>query len=169
MRKCALWEKCDSNDGRQQRERQGSRGCFVGECGRGAQGETVRWLVCCRHAGGREAGWVFGNKGWGVPVTQNLAGIVSRRVVVLLLLLMERNLQFPRESQIGRIADREARAAPAPASLPGGLYTVEFGGTSLKRKRPPLGPYSRALPRALWHSLGGGCFLPARYPCTTFS
>ena len=27
-----------------------------------------------------------------------------------------------------------------------------YRGTSLKRNRPPLGPYSRPMPRALWWS-----------------
>ena len=31
--------------------------------------------------------------------------------------------------------------------------------TSLTRNRLPLGPYSRRVPRALWCSQGGGCFL----------
>ncbi|KAJ1493853.1 hypothetical protein T484DRAFT_2652725 [Baffinella frigidus] len=34
-----------------------------------------------------------------------------------------------------------------------------YRGTSLIRKRPPPGPYSRAMPRALWSSRGGGRFL----------
>ena len=33
------------------------------------------------------------------------------------------------------------------------------------RKRPPQGPYSRTLSRALWWSYGGCRFLRARYPC----
>ena len=32
-------------------------------------------------------------------------------------------------------------------------------GTSLRRNRPTLGPYSRPMPRALWLSLGGGLLL----------
>ena len=31
-----------------------------------------------------------------------------------------------------------------------------YRGTSLMKKRPPLGPYRRAMPRALWWSYGGG-------------
>ena len=31
---------------------------------------------------------------------------------------------------------------------------MEYRGTSLMRKRPPLGPYMRAIPRALWWSCG---------------
>ena len=34
-----------------------------------------------------------------------------------------------------------------------------YRGASLIRNRPPLGPYSRPLPRALWCSWGGGHFL----------
>ncbi|KAJ1491230.1 hypothetical protein T484DRAFT_3222922 [Baffinella frigidus] len=37
--------------------------------------------------------------------------------------------------------------------------TVPYRGTSLIRNRPPLGPYSRPTPRALWWSLGGWAFL----------
>ena len=36
---------------------------------------------------------------------------------------------------------------------------AQYGGTSLIRHSAPLGPYSRNLPRALWWSSGGGCFL----------
>ena len=39
------------------------------------------------------------------------------------------------------------------------------GRHSLIRNRFLLGPYSSPVPRALWWSLGGGCFLCARYPC----
>ena len=55
---------------------------------------------------------------------------------------------------------KEARAlAPLPS---------QYRGTSLKRNSAPLGPYSRNMPRALWWSqLGGGCFLWARYPCSS--
>ena len=35
--------------------------------------------------------------------------------------------------------------------MSGGVYR----GTSLIRNRPPLGPYSRTMPRALWWSYGG--------------
>ena len=39
----------------------------------------------------------------------------------------------------------------------GGRF-IDYRGTSLTRKCNPLGPYRRALPRALWWSLGGGAF-----------
>ena len=39
-----------------------------------------------------------------------------------------------------------------------------YRGTSPIRKRPPLGPYSRAMPRGLWWSLGGGRFLMSEVP-----
>ena len=39
-----------------------------------------------------------------------------------------------------------------------------YRGTSLIRKHPFLGPYSRAMPRALWWSEGGGCFLMSEVP-----
>ena len=102
----------------------------------GGRGERRFGGGCCRHTGGREAGRDFVNEGWGFLVTQTLEGVRPRRKVVLVLMMLKRDLRFPR----------------APASLPGGLHTVEYRGTSLIRKRPPLGPYSRAMPRALWHS-----------------
>jgi len=34
-----------------------------------------------------------------------------------------------------------------------------YRGTSLIRKRPTLGPYTRPMPMALWRSEGGGRFL----------
>ena len=34
-----------------------------------------------------------------------------------------------------------------------------YRGTSHIRNNPPLGPYSRLMPRALWWSYGGGLFL----------
>ena len=41
---------------------------------------------------------------------------------------------------------REVRSSPEAYLCPRQVYR----GTSLIRNRPPLGPYSRALPRALW-------------------
>ena len=46
------------------------------------------------------------------------------------------------------------RSAPLPFSV-----TCVYRGTSLIRKRTPLGPYSRTMPMALWGSWGGGLFL----------
>ena len=41
-----------------------------------------------------------------------------------------------------------------------------YSGTSLIRKRLPLGPYGRSMRRALAWSLGGGCVsVQERYPC----
>jgi len=37
-------------------------------------------------------------------------------------------------------------------------------GTSSIRNRFPVGPYSRAMPRALWWSQGGGLFLMSEVP-----
>jgi len=34
-----------------------------------------------------------------------------------------------------------------------------YGGTSLIRTPPPVGPYDRTIPKVLWWSYGGGCFL----------
>ena len=41
---------------------------------------------------------------------------------------------------------------------------VSYRGTSLIRNCLPLGPYSRAMPRALWWFLGGGAFLMSEVP-----
>ena len=40
-----------------------------------------------------------------------------------------------------------------------------YRGTSLIRKRDPLGPYRRSMHGDLWWSNGGRRFLGARYPC----
>ena len=51
-----------------------------------------------------------------------------------------------------------ARPYGFPAGGPhyaGGL-NIMYRGTSLTRNSPPLGPYSRTKPRALWWSKGGG-------------
>ena len=40
----------------------------------------------------------------------------------------------------------------------------EYRGTSLARKRTPLGPYSRTMPRLLWWCCGGGRFLMSEVP-----
>ena len=109
--------------------------CFVGECGRGAWGETVWWCVLQARGWARGC-WVLVNKGWVSQLPQTLEGIGPSRTVVLVLMMLERDLRFSR----------------APTSLPGGLHTVEYRGTSLIRQRPPLGPYSRAMPRAPWYS-----------------
>ena len=88
--------------------------------------------VCCRHAGGREAAWVFVNKIWGFPVLHTLEGIGPRRAIALLLLILERDLRFgiaDRENRRSggpspclRIADREAGAAPAPTGVPRSIF-----------------------------------------------
>ena len=38
-------------------------------------------------------------------------------------------------------------------------YRLEYKGTSLIRNTSLLGPYSRTIPRIIWWSWGGGCFL----------
>ena len=43
-------------------------------------------------------------------------------------------------------------------------HKPNYKGTSLIRKRTPLGPYSRTLPRFLWGSLRGGRFLMSEVP-----
>ena len=42
--------------------------------------------------------------------------------------------------------------------------TGGYGGTSLIRNSPPLGPYSRTKSRALWWSKGGALFLMSEVP-----
>ena len=39
-----------------------------------------------------------------------------------------------------------------------------YRGTSLTRKRTPLGPYRRPMPRVIWGSQEGGCFLMGEVP-----
>ena len=67
------------------------------------------------------------------------------------------------------VGPRESSTEPwSPAATPQShqgscAYTVVYGrpcrGTSLIRKPHPVGPYSRTMPRALWWSGGGYCFL----------
>ena len=45
------------------------------------------------------------------------------------------------------------------AKIQPGYPIVNYRGTSLIRKQPPLGSYSRTMPRALCCSQGGGVFL----------
>ena len=45
-----------------------------------------------------------------------------------------------------------------------GVMEAEYRGTSLRRKRFPLGPYSRPMPRVLGGSQGGGHFLMGEVP-----
>ena len=53
-----------------------------------------------------------------------------------------------------------------PPSRGGPVLESEAGyrGTSLTRKRSPLGPYSRPMPIVLRGSSGGGCFLMSEVP-----
>ena len=44
------------------------------------------------------------------------------------------------------------------------LVVLRYRGTSLIRKRLPLGPYRRPTPRVLWGSQGGGRFLMGEVP-----
>ena len=52
--------------------------------------------------------------------------------------------------------------------LPSGRSKTErrYRGTSLTRKRSPLGPYRGPMPRVLGGPGGVGFFIWARYPCT---
>ena len=50
-----------------------------------------------------------------------------------------------------------------------GLWFMVYGYTSLTRKRTPIGPYCRPMPRVLGGSSSGvGVFLWGRYPCTVY-
>ena len=49
----------------------------------------------------------------------------------------------------------------------GDLLLVPYRGTSLIRKRPPLGSYSEPMPRSLRWSLGSGRFLMSEVPLET--
>ena len=42
--------------------------------------------------------------------------------------------------------------------------TLAYRGTSFIKKRLPLGPCSVPMPRALWWSWAGGCFLMSEVP-----
>ena len=66
------------------------------------------------------------------------AGTLGRRPIPL---------SPPAKGTGGRAGTDEAVRAPP------------YRGTSLIRNCPPLGPYSRTMPRALWKSQGGGGFL----------
>ena len=54
------------------------------------------------------------------------------------------------------------------AAAPAGRVMV-YRGTSPIRKRTPLGPYRRTIPRALWGSWGGGRFLMGEVPLYTLN
>ena len=55
-------------------------------------------------------------------------------------------------------------ASPAPTAEEG-LSIWGLQGHLAPKKQPPLGPYSRTMPRALWWPHGGGLFIMSRYPC----
>ena len=44
-----------------------------------------------------------------------------------------------------------------------------YRGTSLTKKRTPLGPYSRPMPRVPGWSWAGGCFLMSEVPLYAYS
>ena len=58
----------------------------------------------------------------------------------------------------------EVRLEHVVQHLLGGWEFVVYRGTSHTRKRTPLGPYRRPLPRVLGGSQGGGCFLMGKLP-----
>ena len=56
---------------------------------------------------------------------------------------------------VGVSYERGTPVASVGACIATVLLTMSislYRGTSLIRKRPPLGPYNRAMPRALWWS-----------------
>ena len=65
--------------------------------------------------------------------------------------------QHPRASQTtsADMAVMHARGT-VPCSGKGASW---YRGTSLIRSNPLVGPYSRPMPRVLWWSYGGECFL----------
>ena len=77
---------------------------------------------------------------------------------------------FPKEACLSRggcICPEADNRPEAGLSVPEGAACVRGGvyrGTSPMRKRPPLGPYSRAVPRILGGSEGGWRFLMSEVP-----
>jgi len=51
-----------------------------------------------------------------------------------------------------------------PSSVLAFCVGLRYRGTTLNRKRTPLGPYRRPMPRVLGGSYGGGCFLMGEVP-----
>ena len=64
----------------------------------------------------------------------------------------------------GSMSSTKWRYSAEPFSLPWCWVQGFDRGTSLTRNRLLLGPYSRAMPRALWWPLGGGLFLMSEAP-----
>ena len=65
--------------------------------------------VCCRHAGGREAGCVFVNKGFPVPQFHDRNG--ARRTVVLVLMMWKRDVRFSRAPAFLPLENRSATSS----------------------------------------------------------
>ena len=67
-------------------------------------------------------------------------------------------------------AKSETGELPAPGAergaLAAGAHTVlrAYRGTSLISNQPPIGPYGRSMPRALWRPWGGGLFVMSEVP-----
>ena len=70
-----------------------------------------------------------------------------------------------RDAHAGTVGDPGPRPPPLQGRYPCDQDPLEYRGTSSIRNRAPVGPYSRAMPRALWWSWGGG----SRSDCALFS
>jgi len=74
----------------------------------------------------------------------------------------ERERERVRESKRERARGFDQSAASPASTCPHGAYR----GISLPRKRTPLGPYRRPMPRSYGSPRGVIVFLWAKYPCT---
>jgi hypothetical protein len=77
-----------------------------------------------------------------------------------------RQLLEPSNQELLSKRARERGGAEAPVHGPRtrGLIKQIHRVASLIRNRPPLGPYSTTMPRALWWSYGVGVFLMSEVP-----
>ena len=78
-----------------------------------------------------------------------------------------RCVRIPLRSEYGRLKTVKAIFWPGlSGKTPETAFSCAlfYRGTSLIKNRRLLGPYSRAMPRALWKSWGGGRFLMSEVP-----
>ena len=69
------------------------------------------------------------------------------------------HLDRPPQKLAAKVNLRSENGQVGPTVRVSGLFQAACGGTSLVRRRPPLGPYSRPLPKALPKFWEGGIFL----------